>query len=277
MSQEQNTTTLTIGRSDYQERRQARIDRMRAKAEKLAAESDATFGRARSIMGMIPLGQPILVGHHSEGRHRRDIGRIDSLMGKASQAHQEAQELAARADAAEESRAISSDDPEALDKLRFKLAKIEELRKRSVQINKAIRSSKGNTANARAALSGLGLSEAAIDGALTPDCFGGLGVADYQLRNWASECKRIEGRIRQLETRAASPARADEQIGTVTIREEDNRVQVIFPGKPSEEIRSMLKRNGFRWSSMAGAWQRQPSDWAWRIAREIAACTVGQV
>jgi len=32
---------------------------------------------------MIPMGQPILVGHHSEGRHRRDLKRIDSGMRKA--------------------------------------------------------------------------------------------------------------------------------------------------------------------------------------------------
>jgi hypothetical protein len=45
---------------------------------------------------------------------------------------------------------------------------------------------------------------------------------------------------------------------------------MIFPGKPSEEIRTELKRNGFRWSPMAGAWQRMPSTWAWTLAREIA-------
>jgi hypothetical protein len=49
MSQEQNTTTLTIGRADYQERKAARIERMRNKAAKLASESETAFGRARSI------------------------------------------------------------------------------------------------------------------------------------------------------------------------------------------------------------------------------------
>lgn len=31
---------------------------------------------------MIPMGQPILVGHHSEGYHRRHIGRMNSNMEK---------------------------------------------------------------------------------------------------------------------------------------------------------------------------------------------------
>jgi hypothetical protein len=47
-------------------------------------------------------------------------------------------------------------------------------------------------------------------------------------------------------------------------------VQLIFPGKPSDEIRARLKSNGFRWSPTAGAWQRMPSAWAWQVAREIA-------
>lgn len=272
----QDNTTLTIGRADYQERRQRRIDRMRARASKLATESDATFQRARAIGNMIPMGQPILVGHHSEGRHRRDIGRIDSLMGKASQARQEAQELAARADAAEESRAVSSDDPEALEKLRAKLARIEKFRAMGIAVNKIVRASKGDEVKMRAGLAGLGFDDEQASAMLRPDSFGDIGCPRYRLTNWAAESRRIEARIKQLETRATAPAKADEQIGDVTIREMDNRVQLIFPGKPSEAIRSELKRNGFRWSPMAGAWQRMPSEWAWHVAREIAT-RAGQV
>lgn len=276
MTQEHNIETLTIGRADYQVRKHARIDRMRAKAAKLAAESDAVYGRARATMSMIPLGQPILVGHHSEGRHRRDIGRIDSLMGKASQAHQEAQELASRADAAEESRAISSDDPEALDKLQAKLARIDSARAEGVKVNKIIRRAKGDMVAAASALVSAGYSlETAAK--LTTGSRWDIGCPAYRLSNLAAESKRIESRIASLTARATAPAQANETIGEVTIQKRDNRVQLIFPGKPSEEIRSLLKRNGFRWSPMAGAWQRQPSDWAWRVAREIAACTTGQV
>ncbi|WP_132290495.1 DUF3560 domain-containing protein [Kribbella sp. VKM Ac-2568] len=53
-----------------------------------AAPSDPRPGRTsarpraarRQISDHIPLGQPILVGHHSERRHRRDIERMDRLM-----------------------------------------------------------------------------------------------------------------------------------------------------------------------------------------------------
>jgi hypothetical protein len=38
---------------------------------------------AKAITDFIPLGQPILVGHHSEKRHRRDIERVQNLTRKS--------------------------------------------------------------------------------------------------------------------------------------------------------------------------------------------------
>ena len=38
---------------------------------------------------------------------------------------------------------------------------------------------------------------------------------------------------------------------------EENRLQLFYPGKPSEGVRTKLKHNGFRWSPTTGAWQRR--------------------
>ena len=219
---------------------------------------------------MIPLGQPILAGHHSEGRHRRDIGRIDSLMGKSIEADREAESMAHRADAAEANRSISSDDPEALTRLREKLTVIEAKRAEAVSINKAIRASKGDNDKAIAGLRALGLPAGLIVDYMAGDCFGYKGVAPFRLTNLASEARRIEKRIAALESTAARPSMAAEQIGNVTISETENRVQLIFPGKPTTAVIAQLKKNGFRWAPSAGAWQRMPSAWAWHMAREIA-------
>jgi len=35
------------------------------------------------------------------------------------------------------------------------------------------------------------------------------------------------------------------------------RIQLEFDGKPSEDIRSLLKQNGFKWSPKNQVWQRQ--------------------
>lgn len=69
--------------STYEERKTARIERMRARAAKLQETADKNglhlFSEEHSG---IPLGQPILVGHHSERRHRRHLERIESRVRK---------------------------------------------------------------------------------------------------------------------------------------------------------------------------------------------------
>ena len=53
---------MSIGREDYQERKEARIDRMEERAARAQAESTAASKAAHDIMRLIPPGQPILVG-----------------------------------------------------------------------------------------------------------------------------------------------------------------------------------------------------------------------
>lgn len=43
----------------------------------------------------------------------------------------------------------------------------------------------------------------------------------------------------------------------VVQNEEANRIQLIFPNKPDEETRTLLKSHGFKWSPRFTAWQRQ--------------------
>jgi len=54
------------------ERAERRADYHEEHAGKAAAASDAAWQAEHRILDNIPLGQPILVGHHSERRHRRD-------------------------------------------------------------------------------------------------------------------------------------------------------------------------------------------------------------
>lgn len=61
----------------------ARADRREEQADKHDAEALRQHQRSRAAVAGIPLGQPILVGHHSEKRHRRDLDRSWNALGKA--------------------------------------------------------------------------------------------------------------------------------------------------------------------------------------------------
>ena len=79
-----------------------------------------------------------------------------------------------------------------------------------------------------------------------------------RLTNLSANIRRVKARIDEL---ATAPSREDtthERKGFEIVHNtEDNRIQIIFPGKPSAEVRDLLKANGFRWAPSASAWQRQ--------------------
>ena len=80
----------------------------------------------------------------------------------------------------------------------------------------------------------------------------------YALSNSNANIKRVKERITKLEAvKAAAPV--EEERSGYTYREDTEamRVQLIFDGKPDDETRELLKRNGFRWSPRNSAWQRQ--------------------
>lgn len=113
----------------YRERRLARADRLEGWADAREARQPALNEAARGDEAAtgIPFGQPILVGHHSEGRHRNAIARLDRAMGAAVENGQKAREMAGRADMirSQVDQAIYSDDPDAAERLTEKIAALE--------------------------------------------------------------------------------------------------------------------------------------------------------
>jgi Domain of unknown function (DUF3560) len=57
--------------NDFESERAAKAARFRQLAEKHANIATGRHFAARERLELIPLGQPILVGHHSEKRHRK--------------------------------------------------------------------------------------------------------------------------------------------------------------------------------------------------------------
>lgn len=75
-----------------------RADRLEERADKAATKGQQHYQRVRSIADMIPFGQPILVGHHSEKRARKDAERIDTGMRNYIQEANKAERLEGKAE-----------------------------------------------------------------------------------------------------------------------------------------------------------------------------------
>ncbi len=126
------------------ERLEARAEKRREWAESRDRKSAAGFNRARVIADGIPFGQPILVGHHSEGRARRDQGRIHSGMSQGVESQKMAEHhryKAANLEGALEN-SIFSDDPDAIEQLTEKIERLEEKRGKMKAANAEARKSK---------------------------------------------------------------------------------------------------------------------------------------
>ena len=252
----------------YEARIEAKRERYEARASKAQGESRALYGRARGMAEVIPFGQPILVGHHSENRDRNYRNRIHNTFGKAFAAQDKAEHYAQKA-ASVGTGGISSDDPDAIKKLRAELASAEKSQEMMKAANKAIRANKTPETQA-AALVALGFTEAQAAEAIKPDFARRVGFPSYALSNNNANMTRIKGRIAELEKRSQ---RADvEKAGDgFTYREDttENRVMFIFDGKPDEATRAILKREAFKWSPSRGAWVRQLNNAGIWAAKQV--------
>jgi hypothetical protein len=188
-------------------------------------------------------------------------------------AAEESDRLSRRAGAAEANRAISSDDPDAVARIREKLARLRNEREGGKRANRLIRSAKGDVGRARELL-GQEFAPADVERLLKPDFAGSIGVPAYRLTNLGAEIRRLEKRLAVLGSNARTAgeleAAGERRVGQCVIREIGNRTQIVFPDKPSTETRSLLKGMGFRWAPSEGAWQRMSSEAARTAAKEIA-------
>lgn len=274
-------------------KQQARADRAMRRAAHASATATAEVTRARGVIGdKLPMGQPILVGHHSERRHRRLLERADRAATKAVEALRTAERAEVAAERA--GSVLTSDDPEAIRVQRARLAELEAGHARAKALNAAWR--KGQEAGLVAA--GLTEAEAAELGKDARRFSWTTRKGPFDLANSAARVKAAKERLAELEeikTRRraaleASSDQGDDPIAEVLERGEgwrierddvDVRVRIFFDGKPSEAVRAVVKRYGFRWAPSVGAWQRIASGvWksaVYQVTRELRELGDGKV
>ena len=220
------------------------------KARQAKQEASDRYKASNAAVKHIPFGQPILIGHHSEKRHRNALSRSHSNMSKSVEASKKAEYYEQKA-AAVGNGGISSDDPDAIAKLETQLKDCQKLQVLMKAANKLVRK------DDRQGLIELGYTEAAVNRLFEPDFMGRIGYPDYKLTNNNANIRRIKKRIEELQALSELETIEYGYDGLVILHNADiNRVQLLFDEKPSKEMRSLLKSHGFRWSPKNTAWQR---------------------
>ena len=252
--------------NDYEAKQEARRERLLAGAVRASEEADAQWRRMDNIAAHIPMGQPILIGHHSEKRHRRDLKTMDNAMRKSVEATKRAAELERRA-ASVGTGGISSDDPEAVVKLKAQLAERETDQVEMKRINRAFKKT-GD-------LNEVDMPDAtrsAIAKTMSIFPWQDRPFPAYALQNNNAQIRRLRQRVSELQARAAAPV-AEDITGTwyrISEDRADNRILVEFEDKPPADVRTLLKSHGFRWSPTRGAWCRQINNRARYCATLVA-------
>ncbi len=253
--------------AEYEARKEERADRYRELAEKNELQGDQHYERFKQMSDLIPLGQPILVGHYSEGSDRAYRARMGGQIDKAHDCYEKSKYYAEKAQTVINNRSISGDDPGADDKIKDKLERLERLQDRMKEANKIVRM-KITDPEKIERLQALGLNAGAE--LLKPDYMGRTGYPTWQLSNNNAEIRRLKDRLALIEKRQ-SEVTVKMTIGKVDIIDnvDANRIQVYFAYIPAEQVRKQLKHNGFRWSPSNGCWQANRGAYRLQQAKEI--------
>jgi hypothetical protein len=125
----------------YRERRERRAERRRDWAAGREEKADAASKAAHAATAGIPFGQPILVGHHSEARHRNAVDRGYRQMERQAEHSQMAQRHTQAAATIERQldNSIYDDDPDAIERLKERIAGREAAREAMKKRNAAYR------------------------------------------------------------------------------------------------------------------------------------------
>ena len=240
--------------STRRERMEARLFKRLQWAETRTAKAESAVKTALDMASVIPFGQPILVGHHSEKRDRNYRGRIDGKFRKAAEHGEMAKEHRSKADGIEAQLdgSIFSDDENAVEALRAKIATLEAQQVEGKRANSLYKKG-GAKALAEAGIiantpEAIASYEAGIAGNFSWDK---RPVASYTLKNRNATIRQARLRIAQIEKQQARKAKADAS-GGVLIEGTGDYVRVTFAEKPERSTIEALKAADFSWGG--GSW-----------------------
>jgi hypothetical protein len=227
----------------YDQKQELKAERYLELADKCEKEADRLDATNKSIADCMN-GTPILVGHYSENRHRREL-RMRSRTDKAMNLRDQANEYRKKAENRKNPTFVSSDDPEAIQKLKTEIAELE------IEYKKWKESK----------------SDESID-------WFKEGSPRYRTLQLESIGRKLRDRKKRIEDLRAvqSLEGIDKTVNNVTGLHRQGRKQIedcLSWQTIYTEIITELKRNGFRWSPRNQTWQRMIGNHAIYLAEKI--------
>lgn len=232
------------------ERLENKLEKRREWADKAEARSEQFSNESHRMMSVIPMGQPILVGHHSEKRDRNYRNRAWNKMGKAVEQSKLAEHHISRAGGLEHAleNSIFSDDPDAVEAIEARIAENQAKRERMVLVNKLYR--KGDAEGLKA----LGIDLEALKAGLAAKggYWGKAPHLPYEMSNLGGRITADKKRIEAVKMRQRRAAEAEAAPDGVVIKTGHGQAQVTFAEKPERAILDALRAANFHWSG--GCW-----------------------
>lgn len=265
------------------ERRKSRAAGLGRKVARLLTESDAAERQAKRYLPDPP-DQPILIGHHSERRHRNALRKANAATDKCIKLWREAKETERLAHAAAENAAIRTTDADAIELLTAKKAGLEREREWMKAVNEVWRANGRPKADDAEGWNAIGEAmeeplasfdeirrHMRISWMTEPPPF-----PAWVLQNLGANIRRVASRIGEVEKAQTTAARPLRRIGTAVVRDnpDHDTLEIHFSGKPPENVLRLLRTHGFRWIRTARCWSRRgrnaTTEWKLElIAKEI--------
>jgi hypothetical protein len=234
--------------NSYEQKQEERRQRYLDRAEKAMDKHDSLHEKSREMMSIIPMGQPI---HSTADRNYRE--KAWNKVGQAVRERDKSEYYESKADSVG-CGGISSDDPEAVRKVKDELTTLESDREHMKRINREYKKVKDlNKIDAPDHLKKKGLS------ILTHQAYYGKPFPPYALQNLGANIRRYKKRLDSMQREAGKEEREPIKGNGWKIVDckEDNRIRVYFDGKPPKEVCKVMRSNGFVFSRQNMAWQRQ--------------------
>ena len=150
---------------------------------------------------------------------------------------------------------ILSNDENAVELLRNKINKLEAEQKKMKAVNAYYRKNKTLEGCPELTSKQIEILKAAMEDSFHYEKKPFMG---WQLSNNNATIKNTKKRLEELlKLKEEGTCEKENQFFKVVENTELMRLQLIFEDKPDEEIRDILKRNGFKWSPKNVCWQRQ--------------------